>query len=263
MLMIVFPTILALPFVLLEKGPERWLVLGATSISGFWVAGVFVVLWAGVANTLMGLVAEGYTSDTLRKFGGKRWHLINGMKLKGDSDIDHVFIGPLGLLVVETKWSGSRWPMPSTEDGYMYSEFNDAVDQVRKNRIRLISHFGKVLDGMPVNAVCVLWSGQNLPSDMAERQIDEVTVVRGPKLDTFLARLNAVSVEPDVLERVWRRLREHTLHRDKRELEGPKPPRRALGNLMTRYFVYPAFGLAVPAYAFVLSTLSHSNWTIF
>lgn len=262
LLMIVFPTILGLPFVLFKRGPERWLVLGATGISGFWLAGVFVVLWAGVANTLMGLVAESYTSDTLRKFGGKRWYLINGMKLKGDSDIDHVFMGPLGLIVVETKWSGSRWPMPSTEDKYMYGEFNDAVGQVRKNRIRLMDHFGKVLDGMPIRSVCVLWSGQNLPGDVAERQVDEVTVVRGPKLDTFLAGLNGVRVEPEVLERVWRRLRDHTLHRDAREMEGPNPPRRALGNLLNRYFVYPAFGLAVPGYAFVLSTVSHRNWIV-
>lgn len=263
LLMIVLPTILAMPFVLLKKGPERWLVLGATGISGLWLAGVFVVLWAGVANTLMGLVAEGYTTDTLRKFGGKRWHLINGMKLKGETDIDHVFIGPLGLIVFETKWSGSRWPMPVTDDGYMYSEFDDAVKQVQRNRIRLLDHFGKVLDGMPVRAVCVLWSGQNLAEDLPIRQVDEVTVVRGPKLDSFLEGLDGVHVAPQVLDRVWARFREHALQRDRKEQGGPKPPRPALGSLMTRFFVYPTFGLAIPAYAFVASALPHQDWIVY
>lgn len=261
--MVFFPTILALPFIFLEKGSERWLVLGAAGISGLWLSAIFVVLWAGVANTLMGMVAEGYTTSTLRKFGGKKWHLINGMKLKGDSDIDHIFIGPLGLIVFETKWSGSRWPMPESDDKYMYSEFDEAVEQVERNRTRLLSHFGKVLDGMPVRAVCVLWSGQNSSDDFAERQVGDVTVVRGPKLDSFLEGLVGNQVDSQVLTRVWRRLREHALQRDRKEQEGSKRSRPALGNLMTRFFVYPSFGLAVPAYAFVASTIPHRDWIVF
>ena len=68
---------------------------------------------------------------------GRGWHLVNGLQLRGDSDIDHLAFGPPGVFVVETKWSTEPW-------------------------------FGGANRGGFRRGVCVLWSAEQ-PSGRAGR----------------------------------------------------------------------------------------------
>jgi len=91
------------------RGSLRPAVIGAAAATGLWLAILTCVLFSGVAATLVSVVAEQWTSGDLRRLRRRGWRLINGLKFVDQSDIDHVAIGPAGLLVVETKWSADGW----------------------------------------------------------------------------------------------------------------------------------------------------------
>ncbi len=48
-------------------GTGRGIVLGASIATGPWLDVLFVVIWSGAASTSMGVVAESWTSQDLRK----------------------------------------------------------------------------------------------------------------------------------------------------------------------------------------------------
>ena len=50
-------------------------------------------------------VGEQWTARELRSLRKRDWHLANGLLLRRVADIDHVVIGPGGVLVIETKYS--------------------------------------------------------------------------------------------------------------------------------------------------------------
>jgi hypothetical protein len=64
----------------------------------------------------MGAEAEQWTSAELRRLCRRRWVVVGHRQryhvnnvLLDAWDIDHVLIGPEGILAIETKWSASSW----------------------------------------------------------------------------------------------------------------------------------------------------------
>jgi Nuclease-related domain len=212
---------------------NRWSFIGAVTVGGAVIAGVaFVIPWqfarglfVGVAVSAlmvmigylvlavsgtvargMGATAEMWTASELRRLRKHGWLIVNGLALEG-RDIDHVLVGPGGVVVVESKWSADGWDLRTPDRALA-----KAVDQVVANARSLRLWTAVKASGAPVRSVVVLWGGSRTgsperPSEPVE--LGETTVAFG--LTAVRHWVSAVADKPDVVsaaagEKVWREL---------------------------------------------------------
>lgn len=130
----------------------RGIVVGAGSVFVVGSAVATVVMFSGTANVVMGSVAEQWTASELRPLRRHGWFLANHIMF-GFGDIDHVLIGPGGLIVAETKWAGEGWELdpPSTR-------VSRAIRQVKTSADRLALWKESNLLGRRVPSALFLWS---------------------------------------------------------------------------------------------------------
>jgi hypothetical protein len=199
----------------------RGLTIGAALVAAPVTVWFHAVQVTGSAPVMMGDLSEQWTAHALRGLGRRSWQLVNHFAL-GGNDIDHVVLGPGGAFAIETKWSGSPW----------HSHFGEqrqrkAIDQARKNARSLrLWHPFKSRE-IPVEPVVVLW-GRKLNAWAAEhrvRVVDDVTVVVGDELRSWLNNHDGGVLSARQVEEGWAALDEHTLRRDALDaVIHPMPP---------------------------------------
>ena len=134
-------------------GPlQRGFILGSGITAVFGMVAAFVVLLNGTAPLTMGELAEQWTAQELRPLSKHGWRLVNHFGL-GYGDQDHVLVGPGGVVLLETKWSGTPWDL----DDHDYY-FRRALEQTSDNAAQLQRWAGVQRYGRPaVEPVLVLW----------------------------------------------------------------------------------------------------------
>jgi hypothetical protein len=215
----------------------------------------FVVVLSGTAATLMGELAEVWTAESLRKASKGGWRVVQGVRLRNAGDIDHVAIGPGGVLVVETKWSGSGWG----DGSFAVDRLEGACRQVAANQ-RDVWHHLRRPEG--VRAVVVLWALGIKDVDEREhvRRIADVDVVIGPAFDEWLRGLRP-ALDDDSIARLWTDLERTVRKRDAIEAQRQQPMPRSPGELL-EVISYLATGFAVGllAPALLYRPIGHVWW---
>src|SRR4051812_48355601 len=89
--------------------------------------GFLVLALSGPMARGMGATAETWTAAELRRLRRHGWRMINGLVLPG-RDVDHLLVGPTGVIVVETKWSSTDWHLTPADENVLA-----AVEQVGAN----------------------------------------------------------------------------------------------------------------------------------
>jgi len=74
-----------------------------------------------------------WTASELQRLRKHGWLIVNGLALEG-RDIDHVLVGPGGVVVVESKWSADGWDL-SMPDRALAKAVDQVVDNVRSLRL--------------------------------------------------------------------------------------------------------------------------------
>jgi hypothetical protein len=229
---------------------NQWSFLGAVTVGAALIAGVaFVIpgqfargLFVGVGvSTLvamigylvlalsgtvargMGATAEMWTASELRRLRKHDWLIVNGLALEG-RDIDHVLIGPGGIVVVESKWSAAGWDL-STPDRALAK----AVDQVVANARSLRLWRAVKASGAPVGSLVVLWGGSRTGSSERPSQpveLGETTVAFG--LTAIRHWVSAVADKPLIVSAadagmVWRELDRLVAQREDRDHTAAPP----------------------------------------
>ncbi len=106
---------IAAAFTYFLPSPENWFLAGvaASCIPRTLIVVVRDIL--GLASIGMGVSAEQWTSQELRRFARRErkaeaesWFVLDHVPMSG-FDIDHVLIGPGGVVALETKWSNEGW----------------------------------------------------------------------------------------------------------------------------------------------------------
>lgn len=240
------------PLALFEHGGLRWAMWGVLAASGFWLAVMFVVVGAGTMGELMGVSAEESTIAQLRTLPSATWRIVNGLRL-GAGDIDHVAVGPAGVLVVETKWSAEPWPIGlTTGDRFMQERLAEAVEQARRNarQVRAHHYFRTKIGDAPVRALVVVWSA-SLPVEGSPEwdTVDGVDVVRGRSLGTWLETLDGHSLGADGVEAVWGEMAARAAVVDRYDDERLGPRRPTLGRMLSRWGLEAPIGLVLAAYS--------------
>lgn len=167
------------------------LMVGTISVATFAMLAVMVMLVTGTAYRSMGATAEVWTAKELRSLRRDGWRFANHVAL-GKSDIDHVLIGPGGVVAVETKWSASTWVLDPPEP-----KLRDAVEQVQRNAKNLkYWHDFKSAGPTDVESVLFLWGYDDTPRTRPSRPIviEGTTVVAGiGAADMWRAHLKATT----------------------------------------------------------------------
>jgi len=175
------------------RGTVRWLVVGAAVISGPWLVAMTALVLSGAAPQVMGLQAEEWTAQEFRALRRKGWYLVSGLKPKPKFDVDLIAIGPAGLMVIEVKWSGDAWPKEQSGSRYMQQQLSRSIQQVKWNLQDVQKILGHSIDGLPVFAVCVLWTADTTSNPTEASLIDGVNVIAGPRLGDWLRSLETVT----------------------------------------------------------------------
>jgi hypothetical protein len=148
-------------------------------VVAFFVWYPFVV--SGVHTRGIGVDAERFTSQVLRKLDRRRWVVVDHVSFDR-YDIDHVVVGPGRVFAVETKWRAS--PVERAQFAQLAARANKHAERLA----RLLRS-----EGAPatVTPLLVIWGPGSHAMTRAVEEIDGVKVVAGPRSKRWLRRLEA------------------------------------------------------------------------
>jgi hypothetical protein len=245
----------AVPLALILPARAGWLVMGAALATAVWLDVLVVLIFGGAIGALSGLLAENATAEELRRLRRRGWRLVNGLVLRGNADIDHVAVGPAGVLVVETKHSDEAWPIGSHGSSFMVSRLAEVRTQAVRNARDVARHeeFRRAIAGAPVRAVLVLHS--SAPDVGTRGWIEEadglLTVLDDRGLAEWLSTLDESHLDADGVERVWRELSKHVERRDHWSESRTGPPRPTLYRVLFGWIMEAPLGFYAGVYASV------------
>lgn len=181
------------------------------------------VIASGATAGMMGNAAEEWTDSELRRLRSKGWRHVNHLVIKPESgDIDHVAVGPDGVIVVETKWRSHEEDIDELSDWMA-----GALKQAQRNRHQVVQLLNwQRRDPLLVQGLVVLW-GPDITHESAEAiLLDGVNVTAGENLRDDLAALGDERLSPAEIEEVYSQLRKRIAVRDTWEQKNlpPVPP---------------------------------------
>lgn len=178
------------------------------------------VISSGAAQAAMGSAAEEWTDAELRRLRHKGWRHVNHVVIKPElGDIDHVAVGPDGVIVVETKWRSSEVDVDNLSNWTL-----GAVVQAKQNRqqVRQLLNWQR-RDPMLVQSLVVLW-GPEVTHESAEAVLsDDVNVIAGQALRDELTHLSEQRLSADEIEDVYEQLKKRVAERDRWEARNSDP----------------------------------------
>jgi hypothetical protein len=125
--------------------------------------------------------------------------------------VDHVAIGPYGVLVIETKF---RTEPIDFNAGKLDREVMEAVQQVEGNANRIRGLLMRDVREMPIVPVVVWWGPAIVgPVDSVRKQ-GEVRLVRGVDAKHWLPLLSTGRVSQDEIDRASRKLDSYACRTD-------------------------------------------------
>ena len=204
------------PLALLAPSWLRDFIVGGWAVFVGWLLWHQVVVESGSSTRDMGALAEQWTSNDLKLLRRRGWRVINHVVLRR-WDIDHVAIGPGGLLVVQTKWSSDEAAMRD-----LTSVTADLRADAEDVRLMLKARLGSA----PTTAVIVVWGpAARRDSAFPSEAVAGVHVVAGRHLAGLLKTFDGLGVDAEAVERAWETLSKHVERRDARDvsLSGPAP----------------------------------------
>ena len=228
----VAPGVAVLPFEhdALVRGLVIGLVLGITSAA---VPGLVIVL-SGSSAITMGAWAEEWTSEALRPMRDHGYRLINSARVSS-ADIDHVLVGPGGLVVFETKWSAYDWSLERDP------KVQGALRQVNAEADRLRRWLRPPI---PIERVVVLWGAaaravRDKPGKQ-QRSADGTLVLAGEVLSRWVLGLPRNRLTAQQVNTYYSQLAEQT---DRRDAHDAKPARS-----LSQFFVACLIGFVLGVY---------------
>ena len=209
----------------------------------------WLVVSSGAAASVMGQAVEEWTDSELQRLRRKGWRHVNHLMIKSTSgDVDHVAVGPDGVLVIETKWRSAEVNVDNLSHWT-----HDAVNQARQNRDDVRRFLGwRERDRRPVEAL-VVWWGPEVTHESTEAVLaNDVNVMAGEHLSDELDALSDVRLSPEEIDEIYAKLKTRVEKVDENESKIAEPATPTLQERANRWVRN-----AVAAYAgLLLATLS-------
>lgn len=245
-----------LPLAILSSGGVRWFIVGASSSSGLWLATLYLVVHAGMGPQVMSIVAEQRTVSELQALRRHGWQLVTGLRV--GTEIDHVAVGPPGVVVLETKWAAETWPVGMPKgDAFLQDRLKRAAVQARANArdVRRHEYFRRVIGEAPVRPAVVVWSASPEPEngpkwvEAVAADNDRLTIVHGRHLGQWLLSLDRGALDSEGVVRVLVELIERA-DVVERSQDGARDLRPTLDQLVLRAAIQGPLGIVPAMYLF-------------
>lgn len=201
---------------LLPRGYQEFFA-GVALTSAVAICVHLVVVVSGSTHLMMGDLGEQWSSEELSGLRRAGWRLVNGVRFRPSADIDHVLIGPAGVVVVETKWGSADWASPR-QSGRIADAVEQASRCARDVRLFLRPDIGSA----PVRPAVVLWPSEER---VTKHDVDGVVVVPGLLLRGWVLGLPTGVLDSATVDAAWRRIEAHLVRRDAEDVarDGPAP----------------------------------------
>jgi len=175
------------------------------------LAGVVAILSGGV-NWITGSGAERWTSKALDGLG-PAWRVLHNVLFSAGSppdtwevDVDHVAVGPHGILVVETKFASVATDLQAQRlSKYVRSD----AAQAARNVPRVRRSLGPTAGDVPITPVLVYWGTRvKMPTDPS-RDLGRVRIVAGADADRWRSLFDSRVISRETEDEVWTKLLQH------------------------------------------------------
>lgn len=209
---------------LLLPRPEGLIAFGAAASSVLWAIGWVVVLASGSTSWLQGDLGEQWTQGELAPLRRKGYRIVHHFQLKGDADLDHVVIGPPGVVVVETKGGGTDWNQRREE-----ARVGEAVMRVKERSRSMRLWLLREFPAAPVAGAVALWPARD---SMGSYTRDDVTILPGTELRRWIEDLPSRSLSPADVEAIWQKIDRQVALRDSDNERRFGPPLRTFDEIL-------------------------------
>jgi len=247
-----FAAITAVPVILVQNELARGVVIGLGIAGTGGVLCQWIVMVTGTGPLMMGELAEQWTASELRKLRKDGWRLVNHFSLT-EGDMDHVLVGPGGIVVLETKWSAHAW-----DDSWHTDRIAHAASSVSASagRLRLWQPIKALGVPSPRSGV-LLWGG---PADAMPNQPEGTALLlHGSHAAERLRGLPTDRLSASQVDQVWAVLDKHTKGRDPKDAaRWPVPP--SVQELAVRLVASVIAGLGGFVLLSEILTATHSLW---
>jgi len=187
--------------------------IGVLVTTSFFVLAGIVTVFSGGVNWIVGGRAERWTEEVLEELGPE-WRIRNNLVFSDgkppdtwEVDVDHVAVGPGGVLVVESKYSSI--PIDLDAERLKWPVGDDAA-QVARNVQRVRGLIRDLPGPLPVTALLVYWGFRvKSPKEPVRRLGRSVQIVMGADADRWLPTLTDHVLDPQVVQEIWQRIEEH------------------------------------------------------
>jgi hypothetical protein len=181
-----------------------------------WFVYWFLVSLDGTHGKRMGALAEEWTAREFVKLRSSGWHLINGVTFDR-FDVDHVAVGPGGVLAIETKWTSFAWRL--IPRGLRAS--GQPLAQARRGGEKITNLLKSEGVDVPVVPVVVVWGPgtKELPTD--SKALDGVVLLSGKHAKRWRTELDANRLDERTVEAARHVLQQYV---DRRDATRPASP---------------------------------------
>lgn len=203
----------------------RGLIVGAGVTATLAALGLLIVQATGTAQLSSGATAEQWTAGELRRLRAHGWRIINHVGLK-DYDIDHVLVGPGGVITVETKWSHRDWRTKQSRP-WLNAAVEQAIGNARTLRLWL-----KTYGVTDVSAVVFCWSAHRpergelppQPGTVGTTQIVYGTQAADAWRHSLTDHDTGPRLNNEQITEIWNALERHIRRRDNAPATTTAPP---------------------------------------
>lgn len=193
----------------------KGVLLGVTATAAVCATASWVVLLTGTAPILMGANAERWTAEELESLKEHGYRVIHHAGLRR-GDIDHVLIGPGGVLVFETKWRSGSWSHASDSQARRQVETDARLMRLTVRRFGIHT----------VTPVVVVWgpAAEGLPHPMPGVLLhpDTTVVLPGPAVRRWALSRSEGILTSEQIDALYQDLAALAGRRDEHEGVAPR-----------------------------------------
>ncbi|MBT8215704.1 MAG: NERD domain-containing protein [Acidimicrobiia bacterium] len=165
--------------------PVKWVFLGAYPVAIAWSV-AWMRGWDGTRSLRNGISAERQTARLLASFRRGGWCCVNNLDM-GGYDIDHLLVGPSGVLLFETKYRGD---LKELSEAYLRRHEGRALSDVARYAATVQGQLPR--SGVTwVQPVLILWGPTSGSIEPSHVKIGPVVVGSGPRAEEWLPALLA------------------------------------------------------------------------
>lgn len=154
------------------------LLVGGTIVgAAWWVREMAQVFGAGAERERKGAEGEELTSSVLRPLRRHGWRVVHDVEYPGRGNVDHLLIGPGGIIAVDSKYTSERlWVTPKAIGGSQRNHIGQAKFSATLAE-RALAEAG--LDHMAVQPALVFWGPGAPPIEGDQIMIQNTLVLEG------------------------------------------------------------------------------------